>query len=157
VETLPPRQRRASHERPPVVVEHGHGLRLSPWRTLCPSHVLEFRDPDVLSLQRLPSGTSVALVTDRWLSRSRLRRRARLAGVTIERELIVVPTTTSPVMVVDDERTAVRHFWGSVAAAPPGVTWAHAPLTAVLLGMRTLPWRWTGAVAPGRVLVGRRR
>ena len=155
VDTLP--ARRPTRGPSPVVVEHGRGLRRSPWRTLCPRHVLEFRDPDVRELQRLPSGTAVALVADRWMSRRRLRRRAALAGVVVERELIVVPSTTSPLMVLDDDRTAVRHFWAAVAAAPPGVTWAHGPLSLVLLGMRALPWTWTGAVAPGRVLVGSRR
>jgi hypothetical protein len=155
VDTLP--ARRPAPERSPVVVEDGRGLRRSPWRTLCPRHVLEFRDPDVLLLQRLPPGTSVALVADHWLSRYRLRRRAARAGVSIERELIVVPSTSAPLMVLDDERSAVRHFWTSVAAAPPGVAWAHGPLSVLLLGMRALPWSWTGAVAPGRVLVGRRR
>jgi hypothetical protein len=154
--TLPPR-RTVVREQPPVEVADRRGLRSSPWRALCPSHVLEMRDPDLLTLQRLPSGTAVALVSDRWLSRGRLRRRARLAGVRIERELVVVPTTRSPIMVLDDEPLAVRHFWTSVAAVPPGVTRAHGPLSAVLLAMRVVPWRWTGAVAPGRVLVGSRR
>ena len=81
----------------------------------------------MLELQRLPSGTAVALVADGWMSRRRLRRRAALAGVRVERELIVVPSTASPLMVLDDDRTAVRHFWAAVAAAPPGVTRAPRP------------------------------
>jgi hypothetical protein len=133
------------------------GLTHSPWLALCPRRALELRDPDQRSLELLPSGTAVALVSDGLLGRWRLRGRARRAGVRVDRELIVVPSTRSPIVVLDDSRAAVGHFWSSVVAVPPGVTWAHAPLTVLLLAARRAPWRWTGAVVPGRVLVGSRR
>jgi hypothetical protein len=138
-------------------VDDGRGLAEAPWRALCPRRVLELRDPALGTLQRLPSGTSVALLSDAPLSRRRLRHLARQAGIRVERELIVVPRTSSPIVVLDDTEESVRHFWASVAAVPPGLTWASAPASLALLAARRLPWRWTGALVPGRVLVGSRR
>ncbi len=138
-------------------VDEGVGLTRAPWRALCPRRVLELREPSLHSLQRLPSGTSVALVTSSPLGRVRTRRRARRAGIVIQRELIVLPTTDVPLVVLDDTETAVRHFWTAVAAVPPGVTWAGPPATVALVLARWLPWRLTGVLAPGRVLVGSRR
>jgi hypothetical protein len=138
-------------------VDEGDALHRAPWRALCPRRVLELRDPTVHTLRSLPSGTAVALVTDGPLNRVRLRRRARRSGVHIDRHLIVVPTTTAPLVVLDDTEDAVRHFWGAVATAPPGLTWARAPAGVALWLGRRVPWRWTGILAPGCVLVGSRR
>ena len=85
---------------------------------------------------------------------ARLRSRARRAGIRIDRELIVLPTTASPIVVLDNSEAAVQHFWSSVAAVPPGVTWAGAPASLALLLARRAPWRLTAAVAPGRVMIG---
>jgi hypothetical protein len=130
--------------------------RPAPWLTLAPRGTVEVRQPSTVDLRRLPPGTSVALVADGPLSAVRLRRRARAAGIRVERELVVVPTTRSPLVVLDDTEASVRHFWAAVAAVPPGLTWASAPATAALLVARVAPWRWTGLLMPGRVLLGRR-
>ncbi len=135
----------------------GSGLARSPWLALCPRDAVVLRDPDRVTLDRLPSGTPVALVTDGPLARRRLRRRARVCGVAVERELIVVPGTRRPLVALDDSEESVRHFWTHVAAVPPGLMLTHLPATLVLLAVRLLPWRAAGAVAPGRVLVGSRR
>jgi hypothetical protein len=141
----------------PEVVENGVGLARAPWRALCPTRVLELHNPDLRSLRRLPPGTAVALVTDGPLNRLLLRRRARMAGIRVDRELVVLPSTSAPLVVLDDNAAAVRHFWSGVAAVPPGVTWAHAPASLALTAVRRLPWQVTTAVAPGRVLVGVRQ
>lgn len=153
------RRQRAGRSPPDVTVAGSRvfGLVQAPWRALCPDHVVELRDPDLLTLRRLPSGTAVALVSDALFGRARLRRRARLAGIRIERELIVVPDTRSPLVVVDDVESAVRHLWSSVAAVPPGLTWTAAPAGVALSLMQWMPWRLTGAVVPGRVLLGCRK
>jgi hypothetical protein len=151
------KQRPGRAPEPWLSVDDGGGLAQAPWRALCPRRVLELRDPSLPALRHLPSGTSVALVSDGPLSRLRLRRRARQAGIRIDRELIVVPSTAAPLVVLDDTEEAVRHFWSSVAAVPPGFTWASGPASAVLMLGRLLPWRLTGACVPGRVLVGIRR
>jgi hypothetical protein len=133
------------------------GLVDAPWRALCPRRVLELRDPELLTLQRLPSDTAVALISDSPLSRRRLRSLAHRAGIRIDRELIVLPSTRSPVVILDDDESAVRHFWSSIAAVPPGLARTSPAATATLAVARLVPWRCTGAVAPGRVLIGSRR
>lgn len=131
--------------------------RVPPWTVLCDSDVLLIAAPTRHALRQVPSGRQVALAVDRPLARLRLRRLARRCDVVVERELIVVPTTANPIAVVDDEESAVRHFWRSVVAVPPGITRAALVATLVLGAARSLPWSWTGAVAPGRVVIGRRR
>jgi hypothetical protein len=137
-------------------IDDGGRLAQAPWRALCPGRVLELREPTLCTLTGLPAGTDVALLSDSHLETARLRRRAVKAGIRIDRELIVVPSITSPLVVLDDVESAVRHFWSAVAAVPPGLTWASAPASAALVVARLLPWRFTGILSPGRVLVGSR-
>ena len=132
------------------------GLSLAPWMALCGDVAVEIRDPQFETLRSVASGTTVVLVCDQPLSRWRLRRLASRAGVVIERELIAVPSTRSPVVLVDEAESAVAHFWNDVITVPPGLAFASLPATVVLRLARTLPWRWTGAIAPGRVVIGRR-
>jgi hypothetical protein len=105
----------------------------------------------------LPPGTPVALLSARPLSRRRLRRIARRLAIGVDRELVVLPALRRPVVVLDDTKAAVRHFWTRVAAVPPGLVLTALPATVVLYLARTLPWSWTGAIAPGRVVQGRIR
>jgi hypothetical protein len=151
-----PRQRvepaRAVPDDPPVTAD----VAARPWRVLAPDGAVELRDPDVAALRALPSGTSVVLLADGPGSRHRLRRRAARGGVEVQRELVAVPRTSAPLALVDDEEAAVRHFWTRVVAVPPGSAWSRPVLGAVLLVGRRLPWRATGLLAPGRVVVGRR-
>ena len=135
----------------------GVGEELPPWSVLGPPAMVEVREPTVAALSGLPSGTTVALVSERPLSRSRLRRLAAQADVVVERELIVVRVGGRAVVVLDDQEVAVRHFWDAVITVPPGVTVAALPLGAAIRLARSLPWEWTGLVVPGRVLLGRRR
>ena len=128
-----------------------------PWAVLCDPDVVLITTPNRQALRQVPRGRQVALAIDRPLARTRLRRLARNCDVVVERELIVVPTTAHPVATVDDEESAVRHFWHSVVAVPPGIARTAPIATVVLAVARSLPWSWTGAVAPGRVVIGRRR
>jgi hypothetical protein len=128
-----------------------------PWLVLCPPDAVVVRDPAAATVRALPTGTAVALVSDRPLSRRRLRRVAARAGVDVCRELVVVPSTTRAIASFDDTGSAVHHFWESVAAVPPGLTRSAGPATVALRLARAMPWAWTGALAPGRVVVGTRR
>ena len=132
-------------------------LATSPWLVLCPADVVEIRDPRPEALRAIPAGTAVVLLRDQPLSRRHLRRLARRAGIHIDRELVAVPSTRNPVVLVDETEHAVRHFWNDVVTVPPGLALASLPVSVVLRVARSLPWHWTGAVAPGRVLIGRRR
>ena len=51
----------------------------------------------------------------------------------------------------------VARFWGDVAAIPPAPGWVTAPASLVLAVAARVPWQWTGALAPGRVVLGERR
>jgi L-aminopeptidase/D-esterase-like protein len=128
----------------------------SPWLALCPPDVVELRAPDAQRVRREPPGTPVALVTDRPFSRRRLRRVARQSGVTIERELVALPTTRFVVALADDNEAAVRHLWRNVVTVPSGMVASPLPAALALRVLRRLPWTATGALAPGRVVIGRR-
>ncbi len=146
-----PAQAANSHAAPPR-----EGLAVAPWMALCGDVAVEIRDPRFETLRSVACGTTVVLVCDQPLSRWRLRRLASRAGMVIERELIAVPSTRSPVVLVDEAESAVAHFWNDVITVPPGPALASLPATVVLGLARALPWRWTGAIAPGRVVIGRR-
>lgn len=128
----------------------------APWRVFGGHDVIEIRDPSRADLRRLAPGTAVRLVADRPLSRRRLRRMTRRAGIVVERELIAVPSTGHPVVLIDDHPDAVHALWHSVLTAPPGLLrgWLAATLT-IRIGRR-LPWTWTGALTPGRIVIGRK-
>ncbi len=130
---------------------------VAPWLVLCPVGTAEVHvQHGWHAVRALPAGTPVVLIDSRPASRGRLRRIARKLPITVERELIVLPTAGHPIVVLDDTRDAVRHFWRSVAAVPPGVATASLPATLLLRVALALPWTWTGAIAPGRLLLGTR-
>ena len=107
-------------------------------------------------LEDLPEGAWVAILDDRPLSRVRLRRMARRAGVAVERELLVLPSLEAPASVVEDVEGAVRRHWSTGASrrTAPGLA---APLSEVAHRVgRGLPWAWTGWLVRGRVVVARR-
>ena len=133
-----------------------NALADAPWRVFGTDGVVEIHDPRRADLHRLPPGTPVRLVVDRIGARRRLRRATRRAGIVVERELVVVPSTAHPVVLLDDHPDAVRAFWQSVLA-PPGLARAWLPATLAIRVGRRLPWTWTGAVAPGRVVLGRKQ
>jgi hypothetical protein len=135
------------------------GPAASPWLTLCPAGTVEIDAREVrgATAGQLPADTPVVLVDDRPFSRRRLRRLADQLSVVIEREFIVLPTVGRPIILVDDTEGAVRHFWTAIATVPPGLAFTALPATAMLGLARLLPWRWTGAAAPGRAIIGRQR
>ena len=134
-------------------------LATSPWMTLCPlgTFELDARTIDANAADELTPELPIVLIDQRPFSRRRLRRTARRLSIEIEREFIVLPTLRHPLVLIDDTEAAVRHFWTAIATVPPGLAITAVPASALLALARTLPWRWTGAAAPGRALVGRRR
>ena len=128
----------------------------APWLALCPSAVRVLRDPTPNRVRIGAPGSQVVLVSDRLFGRRRLRRTARLGGLVVERELLVLPGTRRPLVAIDEDEAAVRHFWTAIAVVPPGLTWASLPTTAAVHVARRLPWSWTGSVLGGHVLIGRR-
>lgn len=133
-------------------------LAMSPWMVLCPLGTLEVdtRTIEEGIADELKPDLPVVLIDQRPFSRRRLRRLALELSIEIEREYIVLPTLRRPIVLIDDTEPAVRHFWTTIATIPPGLAFSAVPASALLSMARRLPWSWTGAAAPGRVLVGRR-
>jgi hypothetical protein len=131
------------------------GLAGSPWRVLGPPAMVELRRPRARSVRRLPPGSSVCLVTDTPLARWRLRRLARRTGLVVERELVAVPSTRAPLVLIDDLEGPIDRFWQSTATVPPGMARAALAAHLALVVARRMPWTWTGSLAPGRVVIGR--
>jgi hypothetical protein len=96
----------------------------------------------------------VVLVADRPWGRAHLRRTAARAGVVVDRELIAVPSTRSPLVVLDDDDESIALFWSAIAMVPPGLTHALAPATLILRAMTHAPAALTRQLAPGRLLIG---
>ncbi len=151
---------RLTFRRPPEVLPSppgdAAGEPLPSWSVLCAPGTVRLDRPSPRALRTLEAGTPVAVCLDGPLARRRLRRLARRAALQIDRELIAVPRTARPIAVFDDEETAVRHFWSSIVTVPPGVSGLAPLLTLALCGARRLPWSWTGAITPARVIIGRR-
>lgn len=129
-----------------------------PWSVLCPEGTVIVRvERARATLPTLAPGTPVALVANRPWSRATLRRLCRGNGVRIDRELVALPSADRPLVLFDDEGPTVARFWGDVAAIPPAPGWVTAPASLVLAVAARVPWQWTGALAPGRVVLGERR
>lgn len=129
-------------------------LSRSPWLVFCPPGTVELRRVRRGTLGALAPGTPVALVLDEVLSRRRARRAFRRADVAVLRELIVIPHTRGPLVLLDDTELAVHRLWHGVATVPPGLSRSSAVATLALRVAAALPWSWTGALASGRVVIG---
>lgn len=86
----------------------------------------------------------------------RLRESARRAGLTVERELLAIPSAEQPMLVLDDDPDALAWLCRSVLTVPPGTTWP-APLVDVALRLlaRPGPRRLLGWALPGRAVLVR--
>ncbi len=131
----------------------------APWAVLCPRGTVTVPGGRRArsALAALPSGSHVAVVSDRPGSRRSLRHLCEASGVRVDRELVALPSARRPLVLLDDDPLSVGRFWTAVAVIPPAPGWVTAPATVVLAVAARLPWRWTGALAPGRVLIGVRR
>jgi len=122
------------------------------WTSFCRTGTLVLDARDAWSdLTALEAGASVVLVDGRWASRRRLRRLARTAGVSIERELVLIPSRSRPRVMVERTRSA-RTAWRRMVRAESG-PWS---LSSWWCGVG---WdsRKSQLFLPGSVLVGRRR
>lgn len=128
------------------------------WTPLCPPGTVAVSWTEAAGLlPQLAPGTPVAIVVDRPFLRRAVRRRCDGAGVRVERELVALPSGSRPLVLFDDHPQTVSAFWDTVAMVPPARGWITAVGSlAMVLGARA-PWRWTGALAPGRLVIGVRR
>jgi hypothetical protein len=104
----------------------------------------------------LEPGTHVVVSASAPRALARCRTFAAEAGVELEREYLAFPSAAAPAYLVEDAPWSVGVFVKDVLVAPPRSALA-LPIEAALRLLRVLsPWRLIGAVAPGRVVVGRR-
>jgi hypothetical protein len=108
------------------------------------------------SVRDLPAGTPVVLLARGPGANRRCRRFASRSAVQLDREYLAFPSAAAPGYLVEDAAAPVRAFFKTVLVAPP-----RTPLSTLIeagLGiLRTLsPWPLMRALAPGRVVVGRR-
>lgn len=128
-----------------------------PWALIAPAGaVVEWR-PRASRLRNLPRGTTIVLVVGGPLARWRLRRVAGRCAIALDRALIVVPTVSAPLALVDDRESAVRYFWSHLATVPPGLTRWYPVACFALAVARRLPWAWQGSCALGYAAVGVRQ
>ena len=108
------------------------------------------------TLRALKPGTVVVLRATGPLARRRCRGLAAAARLELEREYLAFPSAAAPAFLVEDASAPIGLFVESLLVAPPR-TAASVPLEGALGVMRGLKlWRLVRALAPGRVIVGRR-
>jgi hypothetical protein len=125
------------------------------------------RPEDVAHVAGLPSGAPVALADRRLGSRARLRRDADRLGVDIEGEYVVLPTWSRATFVAHDDPASVRWLMTTLGTTPPDVSrgrvaielglWCWRSLAAAGRPGAAVAARCLTVVAPGRLVIGRRR
>jgi hypothetical protein len=109
------------------------------------------------SIRELPPATPVVLRASAPGAIRRCRRFAAEAGIELEREYLAFPSARSPAYLVEDAPATVDVFVKTALVTPPRTPFS-TPIEACLGLLRALsPWRLIRSLAPGRVVVGRRR
>jgi len=102
------------------------------------------------------AGTRVGLSASAPRAAARCRAFASAAGLELEREYLAFPTAAAPAYLVEDAPAPVRLFITNVLAVPPRTRFS-VPMEIGLHLLRAFKsWRLVRALAPGRVVVGRR-
>jgi hypothetical protein len=74
----------------------------------------------------------------------------------LERTYLAFPSAEAPAYLVEDEPAPVRVFLKTILVVPPRSRWSFPMLAAVHILRSLGMWRLVQALAPGRLLVGRR-
>jgi hypothetical protein len=134
------------------------------WRIIGPAGATEIRLPasrrarreSARQLRELPLGTDVVLVATTRGGGRRCRALAAGAGIALERTYLAFPSAEAPAYLVEDEPAPVRVFLKTILVVPPRSRWSFPMLAAVHILRSLGMWRLVQALAPGRLLVGRR-
>lgn len=134
------------------------------WRIIGPAGATEIRLPSsrrarrasARQLRELPLGTDVVLVAATRGGGRRCRAVAAGAGIAVERTYLAFPSAEAPAYLVEDEPAPVRVFLKTILVVPPRSTRSFPMLAAVRILRSLGMWRIVRALAPGRLLVGRR-
>jgi hypothetical protein len=138
----------------PIDVVRPRGGDRRPWSVLAPANAIQLSGESLRRTAELPPGTSVVLVATRPFARRHLRRAADRADIRVDRELIALPSTRSPLVVVTDDDESIALFWNAVAMVPPGLTRALGLATLALHLLTLVSPDVTRRLAPGRILIG---
>jgi hypothetical protein len=133
------------------------------WRIVGPAGATEIRLPasrrarraSARQLRELPLGTDVVLVAASRGGR-RCKALAAGAGIAVERTYLAFPSAEAPAYLVEDEPEPLRVFLKTILVVPPRSTRSFLMLAGVRILRSLGMWRLVRAVAPGRLLVGRR-
>lgn len=107
-------------------------------------------------VRELPAGTPVVLAASAPGAIRRCRTFATDAGIELEREYLAFPSALAPAYLVEDAPAPLAVFVRTVLVFPFRSAW-FAPIEAGMTLLRALsPWRLLRAMAPGRIVVGRR-
>ncbi len=114
------------------------------------------RGVSLTAVRELEAGTPVVLSASAPGAAGRCRAFASAAGISLERGYLAFPSASTPAYLVEDAPAPVLRFVTNVLVAPPRTRFA-LPLEIGLALLRSLKsWRLVRALAPGRVVVGRR-
>jgi hypothetical protein len=136
----------------------------SNWRVTSPPGAVEVPVPRSAARRRrlastireLPAGTPVVVLTPAPRAARRSRAFATKAGVHLEREYLAFPSAAAPGFLIEDAPATVRAFVDSFLVAPPRSRLSAAIDAALGLLRAVRPYRLIRALAPGRVVIGRR-
>lgn len=104
----------------------------------------------------LPSGAPVVLRASAPAATARCRRFAAQTGLHVEREYLAFPSAGAPAYLVEDAPASVDAFVERILVTPPRMPFSSA-VDVCLSILRVIgPRLLIRAVAPGRVVVGRR-
>jgi hypothetical protein len=108
-------------------------------------------------VRTLPAGTPVILAASAPGAITRCRRFGWSAGLLLQDEYLAFPSASAPAYLVEDHPAPLRLFVKTILVAPPRRGF-FSPIAAGLAVVRAFhPWRLVRSLAPGRVVVGRRR
>jgi hypothetical protein len=108
------------------------------------------------TVRELPLGTPVVLLASAPGASWRCRAFASRAGLELERGYLAFPSAAAPGYLVEDAPATIRAFIDAFLVAPPVARLSMAVDAGVALVRALSPWRAVRALAPGRVVVGKR-
>jgi hypothetical protein len=108
------------------------------------------------TLRALAPGTPVVLCAAGPGALARTRRFAARAGVHVDTGYLALPSAAAPGYIVEERPAAVDVFFRTILVTPPGTRFARAVAAALALLRAVGPWPVVRALAPGRLVVGRR-
>ena len=108
-------------------------------------------------VRELGTGTPVVLFASAPGAIRRCRGFAAASDLVLRDEYLAFPSAREPAYLVEDHPAPVRLFVKTILVTPPRRAFVN-PLAVALASVRVFhPWRLIRSLAPGRVVVGRRR